>query len=255
MNGLTNPLQNPVQNFDSQHSASTENQPLTDNMDDLIDQHTALVRRAAHHLMARLPASVQIDDLIQAGMLGLLEAAQRFDATKGATFATFADRRVRGAMLDEVRKNDWAPRSLHRRGREVAAAIRQIETINGGEAREQEIIACLGVSQSEYHQVVANLHSHKLVSIEDLGNDNEGSDNFLVSSLPKPEELAEQQHILELLAKAIDGLPQREKLVLALYYDEHLNLKEIGTVLGVSESRVSQLHGQALGRLKAKLSH
>jgi len=196
-----------------------------------------------------------MDDLIQAGMLGLVEAAQRFDASKGASFATFADRRVRGAMLDEVRKNAWAPRSLHRKAREVAAATREVESVSGGEAREQDIIARMGVSHDEYHQVVANLHGQKLISIEELGTDSEDSDNYLISSAPRPEELTEQQHLLEVLVHALDTLPKREKLVLALYYDEHLNLKEIGAVLGVSESRVSQLHSQALKRLKAKLSH
>ena len=221
----------------------------------LVHEHSALVRRAAHQLMARLPASVQLDDLIQAGMLGLLEAAQRFDPAKGASFATFADRRVRGAMLDEIRKNAWAPRSLHRKAREVAAAVREVETVSGGEAREQDIVAHLGLSKAEYHQILAELRGQKLVSIEELGTENEDSDNYLVSSMPLPEDLAEQQHMLELLAAAIDALPQREKLVLALYYDEYLNLKEIGTVLGVSESRVSQLHSQALNRLKVRLSH
>ncbi|MCB1808552.1 MAG: RNA polymerase sigma factor FliA [Candidatus Competibacteraceae bacterium] len=251
MNGLTNQ----AQNFAPQYSNPVKSGLTADAINDLVNQHCALVRRAAHHLIARLPTSVQIDDLIQAGMLGLLEAAQRFDDSKGASFATFADRRVRGAMLDEIRKNAWAPRSLHRKAREVAAAVRHIETTSGGEAREQDIIAHLGMTQHEYHQVVANLHSHKLLSIEDLGTENEDSDNFLVSSLPLPEDLADQEHMLELLASAIDGLPKREKLVLALYYDEHLNLKEIGAVLGVSESRISQLHSQALTRLKTKLSH
>lgn len=226
-----------------------------DYVSEMVNQHSALVKRAAHHLLMRLPASVQLDDLVQAGMLGLLEAAQRFDASKGASFATFADRRVRGAMLDEIRKNAWTPRSLHRKAREVAAAIREVENASGGEAREQDVVACLGMSSDEYHQVVSTLHTHRLVSIEELGTDNEDGSNFLVSSLPKPEELAEQQHLMELLAKAIDALPERESLVLSLYYDEHLNLKEIGAVLGVSESRVSQLHSQALGRLKTKLSH
>ena len=242
MNGLT------------MHTRSNEIQH-TDSQWTLVDQHSELVRRAAHQLMARLPASVQLDDLIQAGMLGLLEAAQRFDPTKGASFATFADRRVRGAMLDEIRKNAWAPRSLHRKAREIATAIREVEATCGGEAREQDIAAHMGMSKADYHHIVAELRGQKLISIEDLGTDNEDSDNYLVSSLPRPEELAEQQHMLELLAAAIDALPQREKLVLALYYDEYLNLKEIGTVLGVSESRISQLHSQALNRLKIKLSH
>lgn len=230
----------------------------------LVTEHSNLVPRAAHHLLTRIPASVQWDDLLQAGMLGLVEAAQRFDPDKGASFATYADRRVRGAMLDEVRKNAWAPRSLHRKARELAAAVREVESNQAdranqvsreGVAREQEIADCMGVSNAEYHQVVAELHSQKLLSIEELGNEQSDSENFLVSNSPLPDDLADRQHRLEMLAIAIDKLPKREQLVLSLYYDEHLNLKEIGSVLGVTESRVSQLHSQALGRLKQKLNH
>jgi RNA polymerase sigma factor for flagellar operon FliA len=223
---------------------------------DLLSRHTALVQRVAHHLMVRLPASVQIDDLIQAGMLGLLEASRRFNPNRGANFATFAERRIRGAMLDEIRKGDWAPRSVHRKAREVAAAIQAVETAKGGEARDQEVAEELGLSLAEYHDTLSDLRGQKLLSLQNLGGNEEDEDStdLLAASDIGPEETVHRELVLQQLVRAIDGLPEREKLVLSLYYDEGLNLKEIGAVLEVSESRVSQLHSQALARLRARVN-
>lgn len=225
-----------------------------DTADDLVARGIPQVKRIAYHLLARLPASVQVDDLIQAGLVGLLEAARRYDPTQGANFSTFAEQRIRGAMLDEIRRGDWVPRSVHRKAREVSAAIRAVEIETGREAREREIAEHLGVSVDEYHETLADLRGQKLLSL-DHANADDASEAYQVSAPDSdPVEAINQEHLRKLLADAIDLLPERERLVLSLYYDEELHLKEIGAVLGVSESRVSQLHSQALSRIRARVS-
>lgn len=225
-------------------------------LEELVTAHAAQVKRIACHLLARLPASVQIDDLIQAGMLGLIEAAQRYDASQGASFATFAELRIRGAMLDEIRKGDWVPRSVHRRAREVAAAIQSIETQTGRDAQDAEVAEQLGLSLADYYAALQDIRGQKLVSLDESAEEGEGDD--LLARLPSPqagpEEDVAREQLIASVAGLIDALPERERLVLSLYYDEGLNLKEIGAVLGVSESRISQLHSQAVSRLRARLA-
>lgn len=219
----------------------------------LVERHASLVKRIAHHLMARLPASVIVDDLIQAGMIGLLEATKNFDGTKGASFETFAGIRIRGAMLDEIRKGDWTPRSVHKNGRAISNAIAAVERETGRDARDSDIAEKLGVSLVEYHQMLSEVNAGKLVGIEDLGvsedvittEENRGSDSPLEDLM--------QGSFQRALAHAITTLPEREAIVLSLYYDEELNLREIGEVLEVSESRVSQIHSQAMLKLKVKM--
>jgi len=224
-------------------------------MDRVIAQHAPLVKRIAHHLLGRLPNTVQLDDLIQSGMIGLLEAAQKYDASKGASFETYAGIRIRGAMLDEMRRGDWAPRSVHRNARRVAAAIRAVETRKANEASDQEIAAELGVSLDEYFAMLTDTAGRKLFSFDELPTD-DGGESMVASypeSAPGPYEHVQNTAFRERLAEAIRNLPEREQLVLSLYYDDELNLKEIGEVLGVSESRVSQIHTQATLRLRARL--
>jgi RNA polymerase sigma factor for flagellar operon FliA len=222
--------------------------------DALVIQHAELVKRIAYHLAGRLPASVEVSDLIQAGMLGLLEAAANYTADRGASFETYAGIRIRGAMLDALRKLDWAPRSVHRKARAAAAAIREIEAEFGREARDSEIAAKMGVSLEEYHRIAQDAASCRVASLDDATGDeesllgrveDEGADPFLDAT---------EQGFRAALASAIKELPERERLVMSLYYDDELNLKEIGAVLKVTESRVCQLHGQALVRLKARLA-
>lgn len=223
------------------------------NFDDLVREHGALVKRIAHHMMGRLPDSVQVDDLIQAGMIGLLEAARKYDGGKGASFETYAGIRIRGAMLDEIRKGDWAPRSVHRNTRRISDAIKQVESEKGRDAEDTEIAACLGVSQEEYHAILKDSAGCRLFSYEEAVEKSESGYDIFTESSPSPAGGIERDAFQKHLAEAISHLPEREKLVLALYYDEELNLKEIGSVLGVSESRVSQLHSQATARLRTRL--
>jgi RNA polymerase sigma factor for flagellar operon FliA len=224
--------------------------------DQVVQQYGALVKRIAHHLMGRLPASVQVEDLIQAGMLGLLDAARNFDGGHGASFETYAGTRIRGAMLDEVRRADWTPRSVHRKAREAAEAIRVIEHREGREARDAEVAGALGVSLEEYRRIQADAASCRLMSTEDLvvetGDLREDAPDLGVDP-DEPLAALESEAFRRGLIEAIDALPEREKLVLSLYYEEELNLREIGAVLGVSESRVCQIHGQAMLRLRGRL--
>jgi RNA polymerase sigma factor for flagellar operon FliA len=212
-------------------------------------QHAELVKRIAYHLAGRLPPSVEVADLIQAGMLGLLEAAAHYTAGKGASFETFAGIRIRGAMLDALRKLDWAPRSVHRKAREAATAMRAVELESGREARDVEVAARMGVSLDSYHRVVQDAASCQLASLDD----GDGGITDVPDRSADPQAEVQGVEFRDSLAAAISELPERERLVMSLYYDEELNLKEIGAVLKVTESRVCQLHGQALVRLKARL--
>ena len=219
----------------------------------LVEEHAPLVKKIALHLMARLPASVQLDDLMQAGMIGLLEAAQRYTSAKGTTFETYAGIRIRGAMVDEIRKGDWVPRSVHRNARRISQAIKAVEDRCGREAQDQEVAEELGISLDEYHSSLSDANSGRLFSLDELNEsgdlpieETEASDN--------PLDGITSDAFRRSLAEAIGELPEREKLVLSLYYQEELNLKEIGAVLGVSESRVSQIHSQAALRLKGRLA-
>lgn len=220
----------------------------------LVERYSPLVKRIAHHLLARLPSSVQVDDLIQAGVIGLLEASRNYDAGKGASFETYAGIRIRGAMIDEVRRGDWAPRSVHRNGRRIQEAMVRLQKRLGRAASEQELAVELGVALAEFQEMAQDSLCSKLFSLDELSGDNErGVDDFIAGDSPSPAQGVQSDALRRHLAQAIAGLPERERLVLALYYDEELNLKEIGLVLGVSESRVSQIHSQAALRLRAKM--
>ncbi len=217
----------------------------------LIDLHSDLVRKIAFHLLARLPVSVDVDDLIQSGMIGLLESAKKYDATKGASFETFAGIRIRGAMLDDLRKGDWVPRSVHKNSRMISAAIAMIEKKTGENASASEIASELDISIDDYQQMLRDVSCAKIIPFEDLVT----SESGMCSTDSSEDEVFHSVSGNEFSSKLLDmikELPEKETLVLSLYYDEELNLKEIGSVLGVSESRVSQIHSQALHRLKAK---
>jgi RNA polymerase sigma factor FliA len=214
----------------------------------LVVRHAELVKRIAYHLAGRLPPSVEVNDLIQAGMIGLLEAATHYSSDRGASFETYAGIRIRGAMIDALRKLDWAPRSVHRKARAVAGAIREIEGREGREAREPEIAAAMGVPIEEYHRIVQDSAACQIASMDELAAAAAVADRDA-----NPELDAESGALRSAVAEAIATLPERERLVMSMYYDDELNLKEIGAVLGISESRVCQLHGQALVRLRSRL--
>ncbi|MBB1485670.1 RNA polymerase sigma factor FliA [Oceanospirillum sp. D5] len=220
----------------------------------LVEKHAGLVKKVAQHLMGRLPSSVLLDDLIQAGMIGLIEAAQKFDGSKGASFETYASIRIRGAMLDEVRRYDWAPRSVHRNSRRVSDAIKAVESRTGRDARDKEVAEELGVSLDEYNGYLQDSAGTKLFSFDEITNQEDNSFDIPDSESEEPFESVEGHAFQGALAGAISELPEREQTVLALYYTEGMNLKEIGAVLSVSESRVSQIHSQAALRLRSRLS-
>lgn len=220
----------------------------------VVERHMDLVRRLAHHLMGRLPASVQLDDLIQAGVVGLLEAARHYDNSHGASFETYAGIRIRGAMLDEVRRQDWSPRSAHRASREISEAVRSVEGRMGREASAAEIAGELGVSVDAYHDMLRKVAEGRVFSLEDMFGPDQSADDMLSGDSDDPARDCLRRGFAEATAEAIANLPEREQLVLSLYYDQELNLKEIGEVLGVSESRVCQIHAQVLVRLRARLT-
>jgi RNA polymerase sigma factor for flagellar operon FliA len=222
---------------------------------ELVLKHADLVKRIAYHLVSRMPPNVEVDDLIQAGMIGLLDAAKHYSATKGANFETYAGIRIRGAMLDEVRKSDWTPRSVHRNMREMADVVRKLENAKGHDASPADIAGALGVSIEEYHKLVQDAASCRLFSFDQMGSSDDESSpaDHARDERPGPFDHMQDAGFRDALAAAILHLPEREKLVLSLYYDEEMNLREIGEVLEVSESRVCQIHGQALVRVRARL--
>ncbi|MDX1451891.1 MAG: RNA polymerase sigma factor FliA [Oleiphilaceae bacterium] len=230
------------------------NEVQVQHADELVRKHAPLVKRIAHHLMARLPASVQVEDLIQAGMIGLLEAARKYEASKGAAFETYAGIRIRGAMMDEVRKGDWVPRSVHRNARRISEAIKLIEDREGRDARDEEIAAELSMTLDEYFACLKDSNSGKLFSLEEVSEHGDGAIEAFAEKSGGPEREFHEVAFKQRLVKEIEGLPEREQLVLSLYYEEELNLKEIGLVLSVSESRVSQIHSQAAARLRARMT-
>jgi RNA polymerase sigma factor for flagellar operon FliA len=217
---------------------------------DLVLQYAPLVKRIAYHLLARLPDSIQVEDLIQSGMLGLLEASGNFDDHQGASFGTYAGIRIRGAMLDEVRKSDWTPRSVHRKSREVAEAMRQIENRTGRDARDTEIAEELSITLDEYHKILQDSVGCRVFSTDELSSTDHAEDG----DNPGVLEGLTQDNFRDALINAISNLPERERLVTSFYYDDELNLREIGEVLNVSESRVCQIHSQAMLRLRARMS-
>ena len=221
--------------------------------DQMVEQHVGLVKRIAYHLLGRLPADVQVDDLIQAGVVGLLEAARAYDASQGASFETYAGIRIRGAMLDEVRRYDWTPRSVHRNARRVSEAVHTVESREGRAALPQEVADEMGIDLETYQQICSDSVCTRVLSFDDLAEPDEQGESRLPGHEPDPLQSLQDTRFREDLAGEIDRLPEREKLVMALYYDEELNLREIGAVLGVTESRVSQIHGQALTRLRARM--
>ena len=219
---------------------------------DLIEKHTPLVIRIARHLSSKMPSSVQIDDLVQAGMIGLLEAASKYDHKKGASFETFAGIRIRGAMIDEIRRGDWGPRSVYRSNRRVNEAIQKVEARLGRYARSKEVAAEMDININEYFNILKDMRGCRLCSFEDMFESEESRLPSAQKNHSPDSQIIEEKFKTD-LEGAINQLPERERMVLMLYYNRELNLKEIGGMLGVSESRVSQIHSQAAGKLRVRL--
>ncbi|HWQ35097.1 MAG TPA: FliA/WhiG family RNA polymerase sigma factor [Blastocatellia bacterium] len=217
----------------------------------LVEAHLPQVRIVADRLLQKLPPSVDRDDLIGAGVLGLLEAVNRYDPARGVLFKTYAETRIRGAMLDSLRDLDWAPRALRHRARELELVTRELEQRLGRAAEEEEVAAALGVGIEEYHELLSDLRG---LSVTDLETDDE-EQMRAVPDDPALLPLAqyERTETRTRLAAAVDRLPERERQVIALYYHEELTMKEVGAVLGLTESRVSQLHTQAVIRLRSAM--
>ena len=228
---------------------------VCEDKDGLVQVYLPLVKRIAYHMMTRLPASVEVDDLIQAGLIGLLDAVDRYDDEQGAHFETYATQRVRGAMLDELREGDWASRNVRRAGRQIETAIHVLQQRNKRPPSEQEIAYELGLDLQSYFLLLSDARGAQLIYYEDL-HDQDGDDfleRFADDTTMAPFDVLASSHFKGALAKAVDVLPDREKQLMGMYYEQEMNFKEIGAVLGVSESRVCQLHSQAISRLRGRL--
>ena len=223
----------------------------------LLRQHAPLVRRLAHQMMAKLPASVEIDDLIQVGMLGLNEAISRYEIGHGAQFETFASQRIKGAMLDELRSSDWMSRGDRKLQRDIEGAVHRLEQRLHRAPSEAEIAQELQMSLADYQDMLGRVRGTQIVHLEDMGGREDDSDDFLERHVSdeaaNPLSMLQDQRMRQALVDAIQNLPEREQLVMSMYYEQDMNLKEIALVLGVTESRVCQLHSQSIARLRSKL--
>jgi RNA polymerase sigma factor for flagellar operon FliA len=223
----------------------------------LIRQYQPLVRRLAHHMMAKLPASVQVDDLIQVGLIGLSEALTRYEAAQGVQFETFATQRIRGAMIDELRENDWMSRGSRKSQKEIEQAMRRLEHQLGRSPIESEIAAELDMTLAEYQTLLSKVQGTQLVYLEDMSRNNDDEDHFLdhyvADTDADPLNMLRDQRLRQALVTAIKALPEREQLIMSMYYEQDMNLKEIAAVMNVTESRICQLHSQSIARLRAKM--
>ncbi|MEJ5999983.1 RNA polymerase sigma factor FliA [Paucibacter soli] len=222
----------------------------------LIKQYSPLVRRLAHQMIAKLPANVELDDLIQVGLIGLTDALSRFDVGQGVQFETFATQRIRGAMLDELRGGDWMSRGTRRQQRSIEQAVHKLEQKLGRAPQESEIAVEMGVSLTEYQELLGKVRGTQLVYLEDMSGD-DGDEDYLdrhvADDSNNPMALLQDHRMRQALVAAIKNLPEREQYVMSMYYEHDMNLKEIAAVLKVTESRVCQLHSQAIARLRVKL--
>ena len=224
--------------------------------DALIRQHVPLVRRIAHHMIAKLPPNVELDDLIQVGMMGLAEALSRYEVAQGVQFETFATQRIRGAMLDELREGDWMSRSSRKSQKDIEHAVHRLEQKLGRSPLESEIADEMGMELSDYQSLLGKVRGTQLVYLEDMTH-NDDDDGFLDRHVADgdadPMEMLRDQRLKVSLVNAIKSLPEREQHIMGMYYEHDMNLKEIAAVLGVTESRICQLHSQSIARLRAKM--
>lgn len=226
-----------------------------DRQNNLVTEHAELVKKMAYQIKAKLPANVEVDDLIQAGMIGLIDAANKFQANQGAQFKTYASQRIHGAIMDELRSADWLPRNIRKQMRDVEKAISSLQQSLGRAPTDSEIAKKLKVNIDEYFQVITECTGHQLIYFDDV-NKLDDEDHFLDRFIKSNNDVVNgllSRGFKEALKEAIENLPEREKIVMGLYYEQELNLKEIGAVLTISESRVSQMHSIAIARIRATL--
>jgi RNA polymerase sigma factor FliA len=226
---------------------------------DYARKYAPLVRRIAHQMVAKLPANVELDDMIQAGMMGLMDAVGRFEEAHGTQFEVYAASRIRGAMLDELRAGDWLPRSARKSQREIENAIHRLEQKLKRAPHEAEIARELDLPLDDYQEMLNDARGAQLVYIDDLGGGGEGDENYLERHIAdagvEPSEALRDKRFRIALVAAIEELPERERLLMSMYYEQDMNLREIGAVMGVTESRVCQLHSQAVARLRARMKN
>ena len=225
---------------------------------DYARQYAPLVRKLAHQMIVKLPANVELDDMIQAGMMGLMDAVAKFEQAQGVAFEVYATNRIRGAMLDELRANDWLPRSARKSQRDIENAVHRIEGRLKRAPTEAEIARELGIPVADYQQMLTEARGAQLLYFDDLGggaDDDDYLERHIADAGADPSSIVGDRRFRTALVGAIEQLPEREKLLMGLYYEQDMNLKEIGAVLGVTESRVCQLHSQAVARLRAKLKN
>ena len=220
----------------------------------LVEKYAPLVKKIAYHMSARLPADIHIDDIIQSGLIGLLDAGKHYDPRQGAHFETYATIRMRGAILDEVRRSDWAPKSVHKKARDLTATIQAIERRTGRDARDVEVAQEMGISIKEYYQILKDSSVCRMLSFDDLSTDDTQSLGIFEDRQQNVVDEVLGDEFQQRLSQAIAGLPERERMVMSLYYDTEMNLKEVGALIGISESRVSQLLSQAQLRLRARIT-
>lgn len=228
--------------------------------DQFIRQYMPLVKYVAGKVSTGMPESVEFDDLVGYGQFGLLDAISKYDPDKNVKFKTYAVTRIRGAIFDELRELDWVPRSVRQKSREIEDTITELEAKLGRTASDAEIAKAMGMTESEYETVVMKVSGTNILSLNDVWYSNDDSDNMSIGdnieapNSMNPDVIVERKEIKRVIIQAINELPQNEKMVIILYYHEDLTFKEIGQVLNVSESRISQLHSKANLRLRAKLT-
>jgi RNA polymerase sigma factor for flagellar operon FliA len=227
------------------------------NRDDMLRQYVPLVRRLAHHMIAKLPPNIEVDDLIQVGMMGLSEALTRFESNQGVQFETFATQRIRGAMLDELRENDWMSRGSRKSQKDIEQAVHRLEHRLGRSPVESEIATELKMPLLEYQSLLGKVRGTQLLYLEDMvggtDDDNHFLDRHAGDKDADPEVMLADHRMRQALITAIKGLPEREQYIMSMYYEQDMNLKEIAAVLNVTESRICQLHSQSIARLRAKM--
>lgn len=230
--------------------SETVRDPASPERPRFLESYLNVVRAVAQQIFSRLPASVELEDLIHDGILGLLDATEKFDPSRGTRFSTYAETRIRGAILDGLRQKDWRPRSVRRGRRELDETVTQLSTTLGRPATEDEIASSMGLSLEAYRDLLLETSAGPLLSLEELP---QGADPSVTAEGLLPHGALERRQMVEVLAEQVHLLPERERKVMELYYHEGLNMKEVGAILGVTESRVCQLHSQAASRLRVAL--